>query len=62
MTRSESGTAGCWRCLANHVPNETRALGAFRFETRRDSKEDEPAVWTAASRVLLNMDEFLTRQ
>jgi hypothetical protein len=35
----------------------------FRFiRTRRDSNEQEPAVWTAVSRVLLNLDEFLTRQ
>jgi hypothetical protein len=42
-------------------PNEMERLLRF-VQTRRDSKEEEPAVWTALARVLLNVDEFLTRQ
>ena len=30
-------------------------------QTRRDTKDAEPAVWTAVARVMLNVDEFLTR-
>ncbi len=29
---------------------------------QRDSKKDEKAAWTALSRVLLNLDEFMTRE
>jgi hypothetical protein len=42
-------------------PDETERMIRF-LQTRRDSKADEQAVWVAASRVLLNVDEFLTRQ
>src|SRR5262249_27990672 len=30
--------------------------------SQRDSKHDEKAAWTAVSRVLLNLDEFMTRE
>ncbi len=32
------------------------------LSAQRDSKKDEKAAWTAVSRVLLNLDEFMTRE
>ena len=40
---------------------ETERMMRF-VRSRRDSNEGEDAVWLAASRVLLNLDEFVTRQ
>ena len=52
-----------WLLALSREPRAEETQRMLRFiRTRRDSKEDEPAVWSAASRVLLNIDEFLTRQ
>ena len=32
------------------------------LNAQRDAKKDEKAAWTAVSRVLLNLDEFMTRE
>jgi hypothetical protein len=51
-----------WLLTMSREPRADETERLMRFvHTRRDSKEDEPAVWTAVSRVLLNVDEFLTR-
>ncbi len=51
-----------WLLTMSREPRADETERLMRFvRTRRDSKEDEPAVWTAVSRVLLNVDEFLTR-
>jgi hypothetical protein len=52
-----------WQLTMSREPRADETDRMLRFiRTRRDSKDDEPAVWTAVSRVLLNIDEFLTRQ
>jgi hypothetical protein len=52
-----------WLLAMSREPRAEETARLLRFiATRRDSKEDEPAVWTAAARVILNIDEFLTRQ
>jgi hypothetical protein len=52
-----------WELTMSREPRADETERMLRFiRTRRDSKDDEPAVWTAVSRVLLNIDEFLTRQ
>jgi mono/diheme cytochrome c family protein len=52
-----------WLLALAREPRPEESARILRFlRTRRDSNEDEPAVWTAVSRVLLNVDEFLTRQ
>jgi hypothetical protein len=52
-----------WLLAMAREPRAEEAERVLRLvRTRRDSKEAEPAVWTAVSRVLLNIDEFLTRQ
>jgi Protein of unknown function (DUF1553)/Protein of unknown function (DUF1549) len=52
-----------WRLSLSREPRAEEVDRIMRFiQTRRDSKEDELAVWTAAARVLMNLDEFLTRQ
>ncbi len=51
-----------WLLTMGREPRTEETERMMRFlRTRRDSKENEPEVWTAASRVLLNLDEFLTR-
>jgi len=52
-----------WQLTVSRDPRTDETDRLLRFvRTRRDSKEDEEAVWTSVSRVLLNTDEFLTRQ
>jgi hypothetical protein len=52
-----------WLLTMSREPRAEETERMVRFiRTRRDSNEQEPAVWTAVSRVLLNLDEFLTRQ
>jgi hypothetical protein len=52
-----------WIRALSREPSSDETERMIRFlRTRRDSKEEEPAVWTAAARVLLNIDEFMTRQ
>ena len=51
-----------WLLTMTREPRADETERLMRLvRARRDSKEDEPAVWTAVSRVLLNVDEFLTR-
>ena len=52
-----------WRLTMARDPraDETERLARF-VRTRRDSRQAEEAVWLAVARVLLNLDEFVTRQ
>jgi hypothetical protein len=51
-----------WQLALSRQPSQDEADRMLRFlRTRRDSKEEEAAVWTAAARVMLNIDEFMTR-
>lgn len=52
-----------WQVALSREPRaeETHRLVQF-LATRRDSQADERTVWVAVARVLLNLDEFLTRQ
>jgi hypothetical protein len=44
-------------------PAESKRLLAFLAAQRDAQKEkSEQAAWTAVSRVLLNLDEFMTRE
>lgn len=52
-----------WLLALNRDPRTDEVERMARFlRTRRDSQDDERGVWTAAARVMLNLDEFLTRQ
>jgi hypothetical protein len=52
-----------WLLALSREPRPEEVDRMLRFlRTRRDSQENEDDVWLAASRVLLNLDEFLTRQ
>jgi len=52
-----------WRLTIAREPRTDETERMLRFlSTRRDSKAEEEAVWTSVSRVLMNTDEFLTRQ
>jgi hypothetical protein len=52
-----------WLLALSREPRSEEVDRMVRFlQTRRDSKEEEQQVWVAAARVLLNVDEFLTRQ
>jgi mono/diheme cytochrome c family protein len=52
-----------WLIALSREPRSEETDRLLRLvRARRDSKDDEPAVWTAVSRVLMNIDEFLTRQ
>ncbi|MDX1985037.1 MAG: PSD1 and planctomycete cytochrome C domain-containing protein [Bryobacteraceae bacterium] len=47
----------------NRTPSETEQGRLLRLlAAQRDSKRDDRAAWTAVSRVLLNLDEFMTRE
>jgi hypothetical protein len=51
-----------WLLALSREPQQNEIDRMLRFvRARRDSKDEEPAVWTAAARVLLNIDEFMTR-
>ncbi len=51
-----------WRLALSRDPDEKEMDRMMRFiATRRDSGSEEKRIWTSISRVLLNMDEFLTR-
>jgi hypothetical protein len=51
-----------WIAALTREPRQNEIDRMLRFvRARRDSKDEEPAVWTAAARVLLNIDEFLIR-
>jgi hypothetical protein len=43
------------------TPDETERMLRF-VKTRRDSAGEELGVWTGVTRVLLNLDEFMTRE
>lgn len=52
-----------WLLTLGREPRADELERMARFvRTRRDSESNEQSVWTAAARVLLNLDEFLTRQ
>jgi hypothetical protein len=52
-----------WLLTLAREPRQEETNRMLRLlQTRRDSKEDERAAWVAASRVMLNIDEFLTRE
>jgi hypothetical protein len=52
-----------WRLTMARDPQAEEVDRLSRFvRTRRDSRQAEEAVWVAVSRVLLNLDEFLTRR
>jgi hypothetical protein len=52
-----------WLLALSREPRQVETDRMMRFlSARRDSKEPEAAVWTAAARVILNTDEFMTRQ
>ena len=52
-----------WLLALSREPTSEETGRMLRFlRTRRDSQANEQSVWVAASRVLLNIDEFLTRQ
>jgi hypothetical protein len=52
-----------WRLTLTREPRSDEIERLSRFvRTRRDSRQDDRAAWVAVSRVLLNLDEFLTRQ
>ena len=52
-----------WLLALSREPRQVETDRMMRFlNARRDSKEPEAAVWTAAARVILNTDEFMTRQ
>jgi hypothetical protein len=47
----------------NRTPSELEASRLAKLlAAQRDAKKDEKAAWTAISRVLLNLDEFMTRE
>ena len=51
-----------WRLVMGREPGAAEVDRMLRLvRARRDSKEAEPAVWTAVARVLFNLDETLTR-
>ena len=51
-----------WMLALSREPRQNEIERMLRFlRARRDSKEEEAAVWTAAARVMLNIDEFMTR-
>ena len=51
-----------WLLAMSREPKGDETERVMRLvKARRDSNEDETAVWTAVARVLLNVDEFLTR-
>ena len=51
-----------WRLAMTREPRPEETDRILRLvRARRDSNEPEPAVWTAVARVLLNIDEALTR-
>jgi hypothetical protein len=52
-----------WLLTLSREPRAEETERMLRFlRTRRDSKDDDRAAWVAASRVMLNIDEFLTRE
>ncbi|MBL8234909.1 MAG: DUF1553 domain-containing protein, partial [Bryobacterales bacterium] len=47
----------------NRAPSDVEAARLMKLlAAQRDAKKDEKAAWTAISRVLLNLDEFMTRE
>jgi mono/diheme cytochrome c family protein len=47
----------------NRAPSEAEQGRLLRLlAAQRDAKKDDKAAWTAVSRVLLNLDEFMTRE
>ncbi|MBL8235010.1 MAG: DUF1553 domain-containing protein, partial [Bryobacterales bacterium] len=47
----------------NRAPSDVEASRLMKLlAAQRDAKKDEKAAWTAISRVLLNLDEFMTRE
>lgn len=51
-----------WQLAVHREPDQKEIDRMIRFiQTRRDSREEESKVWVAVARVLLNVDEFLTR-
>src|SRR5690606_15717911 len=47
----------------NRDPSDAERGRMLRLlSAMRDSKQDDRAAWTAVSRVLLNLDEFMTRE
>ena len=47
----------------NRAPSDVEVTRLTKLlAAQRDSKKDEKAAWTAISRVLLNLDEFMTRE
>jgi mono/diheme cytochrome c family protein len=50
-------------CLAREpTPVESQRLGAFLAQQVQESGSDQKTAWTALARVLLNLDEFITRE
>ncbi|MBI1841141.1 MAG: DUF1553 domain-containing protein [Verrucomicrobia bacterium] len=50
-------------CLSRSPkPEEKRRLGSFVSAQRKRSSASEPAIWTDVARVLLNLDETITRE
>jgi hypothetical protein len=47
----------------NRDPSDLESARLMKLlAAQRDAKKDEKAAWTAVSRVLLNLDEFMTRE
>lgn len=61
----EGRIAHGWKLVTHRDPTAAESARLGRFITAQadaQTEKNEEAVWTAASRVLLNLDEFMTRE
>ncbi len=62
MKSDEDRLSRGWLLALGRQPRQDESARMRQFlRTRRDSPDNEIEIWTAAARVMLNMDEFLTR-